>query len=200
MKGLNSLLVVVTIFIVNVAAFPKPIAGLLNKKPYSSIKQTTQKRQSTFDPASQLVSTTGAHAWVAPNFAAGDQRGPCPGLNALANHGYLPHNGVTDITTQINAVENGGDKNLPLYLMIKQANFIAAYGMSFNFSAFLALYGTAFDGNALSLDPGYSIGGPTAFESILGGTGLVGTPSGLTGSHNNYEADTSSTRGDLYVL
>ncbi|KAH8808692.1 Chloroperoxidase [Xylogone sp. PMI_703] len=24
---------------------------------------------------------------------AGDSRSPCPGLNALANHGYLPHNG-----------------------------------------------------------------------------------------------------------
>ena len=80
------------------------------------------------------------------------------------------------------------------------ANITAAYGMSLDFGAFLATYGTAFDGNALSLDPGYSIGGPTTVESILGSTGLIGTPSGLSGSHNNYEADTSPTRGDLYVL
>jgi len=45
------------------------------------------KRQLPFDSTTQHVSTTGQHAWVAPNFDLGDQRGPCPGLNALANHG-----------------------------------------------------------------------------------------------------------------
>ena len=46
-----------------------------------------KKRQASFDPTTQYVSTTGSHAFVAPNLAGGDQRGPCPGLNALANHG-----------------------------------------------------------------------------------------------------------------
>ena len=46
---------------------------------------------------------------------------------------------------------------------------------------------------------GYSIGGPTTSEEILGGLGLLGTPSGLSGSDNNYEGDTSPTRGDLYL-
>ena len=58
--------------------------------PYAAINKP-EKRQNGFDPTTQKVSTTGGNAWVAPNFAAGDQRGPCPGLNALANHGYLPH-------------------------------------------------------------------------------------------------------------
>ncbi|KAL8369789.1 hypothetical protein RB595_000227 [Gaeumannomyces hyphopodioides] len=31
------------------------------------------------------------HPWKAPG--AGDRRSPCPGLNALANHGYLPRDG-----------------------------------------------------------------------------------------------------------
>ncbi|KAJ7315254.1 hypothetical protein DFH08DRAFT_972270 [Mycena albidolilacea] len=31
------------------------------------------------------------HEWKAPG--PGDVRGPCPGLNTLANHRYLPHNG-----------------------------------------------------------------------------------------------------------
>nr|GAT45165.1 predicted protein [Mycena chlorophos] len=31
------------------------------------------------------------HTWIAPG--PDDQRSPCPGLNTLANHGYLPHNG-----------------------------------------------------------------------------------------------------------
>jgi hypothetical protein len=43
-----------------------------------------------FDPASQLVSTSGEHAWIAPG--PGDIRGPCAGLNAAANHGYLVSN------------------------------------------------------------------------------------------------------------
>ncbi len=49
-------------------------------------------RQVTFDAKSQLVDVSGSHAFKAPG--SGDLRGPCPGLNALANHGYLPHNGV----------------------------------------------------------------------------------------------------------
>ena len=68
-------------------------------------KHKELKRQTTFDPTSQHVSTTGQYAFVAPG--AGDQRGPCPGLNALANHGYLPHNGVADIPTIISAVNTG---------------------------------------------------------------------------------------------
>lgn len=68
-------------------------------------KNKELKRQTTFDPTSQHVSTTGEYTWVAPG--AGDQRGPCPGLNALANHGYLPHNGVADIPTMISAVSTG---------------------------------------------------------------------------------------------
>ena len=71
--------------------------------------------------------------------------------------------------------------------------------MALDLGEFLAIYGTLFDGNALSLRPGYSIGGPAPLDAILGGTGLLGTPPGLSGSHNNYEADTSPTRGDLYL-
>ncbi|KAM0798671.1 hypothetical protein BDR22DRAFT_881597 [Usnea florida] len=147
------------------------------KCPHLAVKEDL-KRQTTFDPSSQLVNTTGEYAWVAPG--TGDQRGPCPGLNALANHGYLPHNGVADVPTIISAVNN-------------------AYGMGIDLGQFLAVYGTLFDGDAVSLDPGYSIGGPATSEEILG-LGLLGTPSGLSGSHNNYEADTSPTRGDLYVV
>ena len=38
-------------------------------------KNNELKRQITFDPATQQVSTTGQHAWVAPG--TGDQRGVC---------------------------------------------------------------------------------------------------------------------------
>ena len=79
-------------------------------------KQRVLKRQTTFDPTSQHVSTTGEYAWVAPG--PGDQRGPCPGLNALANHGYLPHSGVADIPTIIAAVENGKSFSFRSLLMV----------------------------------------------------------------------------------
>lgn len=79
-------------------------------------QQRELKRQTTFDPTTQHVSTTGEYAWVAPG--AGDQRGPCPGLNALANHGYLPHNGVADIPTIIAAVENGKSISFRSILMV----------------------------------------------------------------------------------
>lgn len=45
------------------------------------LQEKRAKRSTTvpFDAATQHTETTGTHAWVAPNFAAGDQRGPCPG-------------------------------------------------------------------------------------------------------------------------
>jgi hypothetical protein len=48
-----------------------------------------------FDPVDQLVSVSGQYAYQSP--AASDIRGPCPGLNAAANHGYLPRNGIATI-------------------------------------------------------------------------------------------------------
>lgn len=44
------------------------------------------------------ITVTGEHAFRPPNFEKGDERGPCPGLNALANHGYIPHNGVVSVS------------------------------------------------------------------------------------------------------
>ncbi|KHN96148.1 Chloroperoxidase [Metarhizium album ARSEF 1941] len=45
--------------------------------------------------ASAVASTDGTDGTLRPWKAAGpgDSRGPCPMLNTLANHGYLPHNG-----------------------------------------------------------------------------------------------------------
>ena len=51
----------------------------------------------------QLVDVTGQHAWAPPG--PNDIRGPCPGLNALANHGYFPRNGIVPLTTGATAPE-----------------------------------------------------------------------------------------------
>ena len=66
--------------------------------------------------------------------------------------------------------------------------------MGLDFGNFLAAYGSVFDGDLVSLS--FSIGGASSTLA----SGLFGTPSGLSGSHNNYEADTSPTRGDYYVV
>jgi hypothetical protein len=55
---------------------------------------------STVHPTDR-ASVTGEHAFQPPNFSNGDQRGPCPGLNVLANHGYIPRNGVVTVRSSI---------------------------------------------------------------------------------------------------
>jgi hypothetical protein len=57
-------------------------------------------------PSNLPLSSQEDNSWPIPSldFAAADQfvdvsdrRGPCPGLNAAANHGFLPHNGIPNI-------------------------------------------------------------------------------------------------------
>lgn len=50
--------------------------------------QLEEKRAVKFDAAAQLVDVTGEHAWKAPDFAAGDQRGPCPSVVMVIPNGY----------------------------------------------------------------------------------------------------------------
>ena len=51
----------------------------------------------TFDAASQYVNVApgSANEFVPPG--PNDLRGQCPGLNAAANHGFLPHSGKPTI-------------------------------------------------------------------------------------------------------
>jgi len=138
----------------------------------AAYRASREKRAPGFNAAEQYVSNQGEHAFVAPNLNV-DARGPCPGLNAMANHGYLPHNGVANIQQFIDGTYK-------------------VFGMGKDLGAFLSIYGALIDGNLQS----WSIGGP---NPALGPTlGLLGTPQGLSGSHNKYEADVSPTRPDLY--
>jgi hypothetical protein len=59
-----------------------------------------------FSYIADLWIVTGSHSFVPPGFAKGDIRGPCPGLSVLANHGYLPHNGVATVSNlQLSVVQ-----------------------------------------------------------------------------------------------
>ncbi|KAI9890494.1 MAG: hypothetical protein M1814_003978 [Vezdaea aestivalis] len=134
-----------------------------------------------FDAASQRIDVSGSHAFVPPNFAAGEVRGPCPGLNALANHNYLPHNGWASLTQYVEATNR-------------------VFGMGIDLATFLSTYSLVIDGNPLGIPPGWSMGGPV--PGLGGGllSGLLGQPKGLTGSHNKQETDASPTHGDLYAF
>lgn len=85
-----------------------------------------------FSAKAQYVSNQGAHKYVAPG--AGDQRGPCPGLNAMANHNYLPHNGIATIAQFVQGTYD-------------------VFGMGLDLGTFLSVYGAVFDGDLTS---GYS--------------------------------------------
>ena len=69
------------------------------------------KRQATFNE-NQLIDVTGEYAWVAPG--PNDLRGPCPGLNALANLGYFPHNGVVPLSVGASATEQVYGRSQPM--------------------------------------------------------------------------------------
>ncbi|KAK0109542.1 hypothetical protein ONS95_002228 [Cadophora gregata] len=70
-----------------VTAFPGVLEAATRAKADRRIvgRQEAPDLNPTFNDRLQHVSTTGEHAFVAPNLAAGDQRGPCPGLNAMGN-------------------------------------------------------------------------------------------------------------------
>jgi hypothetical protein len=144
-----------------------------------------------FSASQQYVSTTGEHAFVPPGPT--DLRGPCPGLNAMANHGYIPHNGVATITQFIQGTYDG--KNDLFLDLVLPAHREIVFGMGVDLAAFLAVYGAVYDGDLTS----WSIGGPPTFSLLnMLGLGLLGAPQGISGSHNKYEADVSPTRPDLY--
>ncbi|KAI0973767.1 Chloroperoxidase [Xylaria arbuscula] len=140
-----------------------------------------KEKKLAFDPLADPIDVSGDHAFKAPDFENGDQRGPCPGLNALANHGYIPHDGVVSLLD-----------------VIEQANTV--FGMSIDLVRILAGVATVYVGTPLSLNPGFSIGGISPkTENILGNLfGLLGKPRGLDGTHNTIESDSSATRNDLY--
>ncbi|KAF9026033.1 Cloroperoxidase [Hymenopellis radicata] len=132
-----------------------------------------EKRSNAFDPG-QLIDVTGEHAYRPPR--KGDLRGPCPGLNALANHGYLDPSGLTTLTEAIFATNK-------------------VFNMGLDLGAFLSVYALVMDGDPLSLK--WSIGGPPSSGGIL--SGILGSAKGLSGSHNKYESDSSPTRTDAYL-
>ncbi|KAF4994431.1 hypothetical protein FDECE_13131 [Fusarium decemcellulare] len=109
-----------------------------------------------------------------------DQRGPCPGLNTLANHGYIPRSGIATIG-QI------------------QAGTAKLFNMGADLSALLAVGGALDGGDILSQK--MSIGGPDDRVGLLNGAlnKIFGKPSGIAGHGKFNEGDASATREDFYL-
>ncbi|KAI5361286.1 Putative chloroperoxidase [Septoria linicola] len=126
------------------------------------------------------IDVSGEHEWRAPG--PGDQRGPCPGLNALANHGYIARDGIATLLGVVDAMNK-------------------VYGISVELATLLSVMGVVWTGNLISLSPSFSIGGnDTDVQNLLGNLlGLLGEPRGIDHSHNFIEADSSPTRDDLHV-
>ncbi|PKX96328.1 peroxidase family protein [Aspergillus novofumigatus IBT 16806] len=166
------------------SGFPDRTGGSAHTNcPYAALKERQDPelgRRFLLDPMSKPIDVTGVHAFQPPK--KGDQRGPCPALNALANHGYISRSGVVSFAEVIAAVNK-------------------VYGMGVDLTTILALMGLVWTGNPLALVPSFSIGGrDTGVNNLLNNLGgLLGEPQGLIGSHNFIEADSSNTRDDLYV-
>ncbi|CAH0385206.1 unnamed protein product [Bemisia tabaci] len=142
--------------------------------PYQSHREgpnlQIRRIKPTFNAEAQRVDVSGKHAFKPPG--PKDQRGPCPGLNAMANHNYIPHNGITTLSDMI----EGAYK---------------VFGLAPDLGLILGMAGIGYAGNLRSV----SIGGPSDEVSA----GPFPTPQGLSYSHNKFELDSSPTRGDLYM-
>jgi hypothetical protein len=104
---------------------------------------------STFDEADQRFPISPSHQFIqaGPN----DHRGPCPGLNSLANHGFISRSGVD---TFLN--------------IVKASNEV--YRMGITASAFAGVLGL-FGGNLLDPTLPISVGEP---PNNVGLTGILG--------------------------
>ena len=159
------------------------LSGLLDLTSgvLQTVEQDLEKVLGGLNPfTNKAIDVTGDHAFQAPSLT--DQRGPCPGLNAMANHGYIHRSGVVSL---IDAV----------------AGMHQIYSMGIDLALVLAIMGVVWTGDPVSLDPSFSIGGnSTAVWNALDNVqGLLGTPQGIDYSHNFLEADASPTRNDLYL-
>ncbi|RXW16379.1 heme-thiolate peroxidase [Candolleomyces aberdarensis] len=104
----------------------------------------------------------------------GDIRGPCPGLNTLASHGYLPRNGVASPSDIVKAVQEG-------------------FNMENKFAIGVTYLGHLLDGNLVT--DLLSIGGKTP------NTGPAPPPPAHAGGlnvHGAFEGDAGITRADAF--
>lgn len=136
-----------------------------NALAFSNLHHGSQHQHNAHQPGKRLlglfnsddgpIEVSGEHEWRAPG--PGDQRGPCPGLNALANHGYIARDGIATLLGVVDAMNK-------------------VYGISVELATLLSVMGVVWTGNLISLSPSFSIGGnDTDVQNLLGNVlGLLG--------------------------
>ncbi|KZV98543.1 aromatic peroxygenase precursor [Exidia glandulosa HHB12029] len=113
------------------------------------------------------------HQWKP--LRAGDQRGPCPGLNALASHGWLPRTGIVTPGEIVTAVQNGYNMEWKRAVLVTYAAFLV---------------------NGNHLTNLLSLGGMSWL------TGHAPPPPALASglnTHGTFEGDASLTRSDAFL-
>ncbi|KAK4900619.1 hypothetical protein LTR27_002335 [Elasticomyces elasticus] len=150
-----------------------PAAPVTSKYPYNNAKNGIPGN----GKGGFQVPATGdtAHQFVAPG--PNDVRGPCPGLNAAANHNFLAHDGITTFNELVDAQQN-------------------IYNVGYDLAVLLAILGlTLADGDIVTQK--LSIGCDATTRTSFNPT-LTGSEPGLDG-HNKFEADSSLTRNDFFT-
>ncbi|KAL9940588.1 hypothetical protein V8E36_000076 [Tilletia maclaganii] len=134
-------------------------------------RSAEQEREATLhkrgEPANLVRIPDSEHPYQAPG--KNDLRSPCPDINTLANHGYLPRSGIVHGQDIIEAIQQG-------------------FNLDKQIATFLAIFGVLVDGDPLT--GMLSLGGAT--KKILGGK-----PAGLN-QHGPIEGDASLSRSDYY--
>ncbi|CAL3964333.1 unnamed protein product [Diplocarpon coronariae] len=150
-----------------------PAGGISEQYPYNGAKNGSQG----MGVGGYKVPADGdtAHYFIKPG--PGDIRGPCPGLNAAANHGFLARDGIVTYNELVDAQQN-------------------VYNVGYDLANLLALLGlTTTDGDIVTerLSIGCDATSRTSFNPAL-----TGSQPGLDG-HNKFEADSSLTRNDFFT-
>ncbi|KAF7128512.1 hypothetical protein CNMCM5793_003300 [Aspergillus hiratsukae] len=166
------------------SGFPDGMGGSAFKNcPYAALKGNEDpelRKRLLIGSMSKPIDVTGVHAFQPPNFENGDQRGPCPALNALANHGYIPRSGVVSFVEAVDlcSVWNG---SRPYHRV--------------------GTDGSRVDGQSTCFRPQFLHRRSRYWsqQSAEQSGGLLGEPQSFIGSHNFIEADSSNTRDNPYV-
>ncbi|KXT09316.1 hypothetical protein AC579_260 [Pseudocercospora musae] len=117
-----------------------------------------------------------AHQYQAPDPKT-DIRGPCPGINTMANHGFLARDGITTYNELVDAQQN-------------------VYNVGYDLANLLAIAGVGLDGDLVGTTK-LSIGCDATSRTATPGN-VLADELGLNG-HNHFEADTSLTRNDYFL-
>ncbi|KAF8699235.1 Peroxidase, family 2, partial [Rhizoctonia solani] len=154
------------------AAFPTSSGTGGSGCPFASSGSHTKRQSVTgFDPVKQRIDVSGEHEFRPPG--PNDRRGPCAGLNALANHGFIPRSGVATLEQIVYASND-------------------VFGMGTDAATIFTVQGIAHGGDITHQT--MSIGGPDPPP------GLSGTHNQMEGDASPTRGDAYTNGGDSINL